>query len=540
MKRYGILAGLAYVVLALAAIWLGGLNQDEGWYLYAAQLVGEGKTLYRDFFYTQGPLMPILYAPLAWVWREGGLLGARLLTGVVGLVGVAFAASLARLLAPTGRKGAAGVIAFLLLGCNLYHVYYTAIPKTYALASLFVMMGFYLLGFALTDDRRRLRRVALFVAGLSLAFAAGTRISLGALLAVCGFGLLFAFHRLRWSFLWFGLGGALGLAVVYGPFLIDPASRAGLCAAQAYHAARGGFDPVFTVGSLSRLVRWYLPVFVLAGLGVACAPAKAECAPAKADAPSWAGQPGAGDQSGAAGATWPAGLAPAGGANRRLLLWLMGVGFLAVVGVQMLAPFPYEDYQVPVMGFLAVLAAVGAVRLGERPQLPVLLTLGMTWAASFGSSLLQAWMTNGQDRFWSLKKDKCELAQLQDVAATIEHLDPGGKELLTQDLYLAIETGRKVPKGLEMGPFSILSDAEWTVLLESAPCPIAAMSGYSFAVNPPRCDERPLADQIRYWDILKKHYDMVFSEANFGQNATTLLILKRKALSAPVKTEVAP
>lgn len=496
MKRYGILAGLACAVLAYAAIWLGGLNQDEGWYLYAAQMVGEGNGLYRDFFYTQGPLMPILYAPLSWLWRDGGLVCARILTCLIGLAGVAFAAALARLLAPEGRKGAAGVIAFLLLGCNLYHVYYTSIPKTYALAALFVMMGYFLLCRALADRDGRFFRAQLFAAGLSLAFAAGTRISLGMLLAVCGFGLLFAFRQLRWSFVWFGLGGVFGLSVVYGPFLLDPQARAGLCAAQAYHAARGGFDPVFTLGSLSRLIRWYLPVAVLSGLGVCC---RRALVPEGADA-------------------WRARFS-------RVLLW---AGFLAVFGVQMLAPFPYEDYQVPVMGLVAVAAAVVVVRLGENPHVPVLLALGMTWAGSFGSPLLQDWMTNGQDRFWCLKKGKSELAQLQDVAAAIERLDPGGKDLLTQDLYLAIETGRKVPKGLEMGPFSMLDDAAWERLLTTAPCRIAAMSGYAFAINPPRCDERPLADQIRYWDLLRKHYGLVYSESDFGQNATTLLILKRK------------
>ena len=110
----------------------------------------------------------------------------------------------------------------------------------------------------------------------------------------------------------------------------------------------------------------------------------------------------------------------------------------------------------------------------------------------------------------------------------IECLDPGGKELFTQDLYLAVETGRKVPAGLEMGPFSMLSDAEWVKLISSAPCPVAAMSGYSFAIDPPRCTERPLADQMRYWNLLKEKYDKVYSEPAFGQNATTLLVLARK------------
>ena len=117
---------------------------------------------------------------------------------------------------------------------------------------------------------------------------------------------------------------------------------------------------------------------------------------------------------------------------------------------------------------------------------------------------------------------------LRSVADKIEKLDPGGKTLLTQDLYLAIETGRKVPDGLEMGPFSMLSDVEWRSLLASAPCPVAALSGYSFAVNPPVCDERPVEQQMEYWGLLKKDYELVSRVEAFGQNSTTLLILRRK------------
>jgi hypothetical protein len=203
--------------------------------------------------------------------------------------------------------------------------------------------------------------------------------------------------------------------------------------------------------------------------------------------------------------------------------------FVAVFLVQMLAPLPYEDYQVPVMGLLAVFAVVLFFgRPASVPSRGLLLTLGLAWAASFGSPLLEKWTTNGQDRFWTLKKDQCELAQLRDVARYIEEEDPNGETLLTQDLYLAIETGRKVPDGLEMGPFSMLSDEEWRKLLSSAPCKIAALSGYSFAIAPPRCDETPVERQIEYFHLLKKNYDLVQKVDNFGQNATSLLILKRK------------
>ena len=152
----------------------------------------------------------------------------------------------------------------------------------------------------------------------------------------------------------------------------------------------------------------------------------------------------------------------------------------------------------------------------------------MTWASSFGSPLLEKWSTNGQDRFWSIKKEKFELAQLRDVARRIEAQDPGGKEIFTQDVYLAIETNRRVPKGFEMGPFAVLSDDDIVKAIETTDCAIAALSGYCFAINMPVGTERPIGEQIHYWELLKKRYSLVWREEAFGQNATPLLILKRK------------
>ena len=494
LKVHWLLAIGAFGVLGAAAVWMGGLNQDEGWYLYAANLVAEGQVPYRDFFHTQGPMLPIAYSAFSGIWKSWGLLGARLFTLALGALGILLAMGLARRLVPDGRKDAAALAVLFLLGCNLYHLYYVTIPKTYALASLFVLVGFYLASFR--------GFLCLSGAGLALAFAAGTRISLGALMPVVGLGLLLT---RRWKMLaGFCVGGFLGLALVYLPFLCDAGAREGLIAAQKYHAARGGFDVMWTVGSLSRLVRWYLPVFVVLGLGVAGM---------------------VGSEAGAE-------------VKQRRFLRLLALSFLAVFAVQMLAPFPYEDYQVPIMGLLAVSAAVTlfafrpvnrTIEQSEQSNnLTLLLVLGLCFANSFGSPLLEKWSTNGQDRFWSLKKEQFELAQLRDVSRRIEAMDPGGKDLLTQDLYLAIETNRKVPKGLEMGPFSMLSDAAWRKLIGESTCKVAALSGYTFAVEPPVCRERPLETQMEYWNLLKRRYEFVEREDAFGQNATPLLILRRK------------
>ena len=92
--------------------------------------------------------MPIVYSAFTSIWNECGLLGARILTIAIGAVGIGFFCALAARLSPVGLRGKAALVVFLLLGSNLYHLYYLAIPKTYALASLFVAVGFFLLSFA--------------------------------------------------------------------------------------------------------------------------------------------------------------------------------------------------------------------------------------------------------------------------------------------------------------------------------------------------------------------------------------------------------
>ena len=509
----------AAACMSFFAVWWGSLNQDEGWYLYAAQLVHDGKLPYRDFFFTQGPTMPFVYSVLSPLWRSvgsplQGLLGGRVVTALFGFAAILAAVALVRSLVPSTRRGLAGLTVFSLLGCNLYHLYFTTIPKTYALGGLFVMAGFLMLVRGLKSAVPIVGKVALFASGLSLAFASGTRISLILILPVTGILLLIRFGTFRWSFLWFGLGGAGGLFLTYGLFALDPPSLRTLLAAQSYHAARGGFDPFFALGSVSRLIRGYAALGVL---GVA-APFLA-CAGRESATTDEAA---------------------------RVTLWALAGGFLAVFLLQLSAPFPYDDYQVPIMGMLTVAVAVWFVR--SRAAEPgahlreawfvVLVACGI----SFVSPLLQEWATYAQDRFWSQKKEKTELAKLREVGREIECLDPGGKTLLTQDLYLAIETGRTVPPGLEMGPFSYFPD--WPTdkaralhvmnrellseLLESAPCPLAACSGYAFAVTAPSCSETPFDEQKRFFGLLKKNYELADTAAKFGQNATTLLVLKRR------------
>ena len=493
--------GVALCV-AYCAIWFGGLNQDEGWYLYSAQLVRAGRLPYRDFFFTQGPALPFVYSALAGIWSPAsplsGLLGGRVVTFLLGLFATACAVGLVRRLVPEDRRGKASLVVFSLLACNVYHVYFTTIPKTYALGSLFVLAGFLLVSCR--------SPFAAFAGGLSLAFASGTRISLLLILPVVGITLLVRFREFRWRFLWFGLGGALGLFLTYGIFALDPVSRAALLAAQRYHAARGGFDPFFALGSVSRLARGYAALgMVLFGVLMTRRPAPNE---------------------------------PRLPVEQSTLLWMMGISFAAVFLLQLSAPFPYDDYQVPLMGLLTVLIASWYCRRGGTAWFAVLAAA----LVSFTSPLLQEWATYAPDRFWSQKKEMTELAKLRETGRLVNALDPDGKDILTQDLYLAVETGRTVPHGLEMGPFSyfpemsteearsvhVLNRELMENLLDSAPCRLAACSGYAFAISAPTCTETSDEEQTRLRKLLKGHYAPAAIEEDFGQNATRLWILKRR------------
>lgn len=488
-----VLAGVVALFTVALAVWWGGVNQDEGWYLYAARLVGEGKVPYRDFFFTQGPILPYIYSVLP----IHGLLSGRLATLAFSVFSVLVSIAFARRLVDRDCRGVVSLTVFAMLVCNLYHMYFTSIPKTYALGTLFVMLGFLLLS-----------RGWNFLSAVSFAFASGTRISLVLILGVTGIGLLVSrFRQLHW--LWFGLGGLFGLFLVYGFFAIDPKSLKGLLAAQAYHAGRGGFDPFFAVGAVSRLVRGYLAMGAVMFAAVALG------------------------RNGGLGEPFSAARA-----ESLRLRWMAGLSFAAVSLLQLSAPFPYDDYQVPLMPILAVLVAVPfANRVSDhgvamRHWFPVLVS-GM---CAFGSPLVQEWMIDGQDRFWSLKKERSELAQMRDVARRLEKMDPGGKTILTQDVYLAVEMGRKVPDGLEMGPFSyfpdlsaseaesinVMNTERFERLLRSAPCRLAAFSGYGFAISVPKGTETPKERQERFRAILGDSYGKAGSVPRFGQNHTVL------------------
>ena len=163
---------LTSVFLLLSAFfsWIAPhrfVAMDEGFYLLAAKLVGEGKVLYRDFFYPQTPLYPYLFA--GWMKLSGcSWEAARILPALASaLIGVLIFARLCR----EGIGAALFGLALFVFSASSIGWFTTT--KSYAIPALFLFISYLLF------ERRQLLWV-----GLMIGLAANCRLYLGAALFV--------------------------------------------------------------------------------------------------------------------------------------------------------------------------------------------------------------------------------------------------------------------------------------------------------------------------------------------------------------------
>lgn len=506
--------------LGVMNLQFGDLNQDEGWYLNSARLVADGKLPYRDFAFTQAPVLPFAYALFAPVIESHGVGGGRAVTLAFGLFAALAAAGLAGRLVQPALAAPARLLAFMLAALNVYQSYFTVVVKTYSLCALLLAVSLLLLHMAL--NRRNLLLV--FVAAFAMTLAGGTRISAGAAVAVSGFWLLACRRRLGdATWMAFGVGAVAAAGLLFGPWLMM-APEGFLFGVVEYHSARtaGGVMQalVYKAGFLSRVVQaYYLAIL----LGVAAF-----------GAARW----------------WPKNNASEDPTPdfRWLLAWVVA----GVSLVHLAAPFPYDDYQAVLFPAFTALVAAGVLGLlGNRLRadaLPravavILVTVFLAACASSASSPLnQDWMIRGRDRIWWRMKDQPALNQLKAVADDVRALAPAGSTVLTMDLYLAVQAGMKVPPGLEMGPFSYYPDYanerastlhvvnadSLRELLSHADAPVAALSGYAFAIDSPGITETRADVRAEFEALVAERYDLMKEVPYFGQGATTLRLFKRK------------
>lgn len=514
---------LATLALCAANIYFGDLNQDEGWYLYAARQIGKGFLPYRDFFFTQAPVTPFVFALTEWIWGGGGLLGARCLNAAFGVTTALLAAWLAWRMAPRRFRFFAALTSFALVACNVYQSYFTAVIKTYSLAGLFLTGG----ALALCFCRGRRGIAAVGLAGILFSVAAGARISMGMALPVAGLYLLWHRNRIgRRHWVAFGMGAVFGLACVFGSWLV-------ICAdpfmfAMGFHSQRAGGSLasllLFKAGFLSRSLNAYFVVYALLAVAAAGFIMRFR-----------SGQRAPGDD----------------GDEPPAFVTLLFALVASVSALHMAAPFPYDDYQVPVFPLLAAATAVMAWKLADgmvgkdtaRTGLGIQwVVLGIVIAQGWTSPASQAWFVYGRDRFWWLQKQKPDIVVLREVAKQLNAMHPEKGVLLTQDTYLAVEAGWSVPAGFEMGPFSYFPDLptatakRYRVLnreilagvLETCEAPLGAFSGYGFAISSPSTEPVGKDERDVLFDKLARRYEQVGAVPAFGQAHTLLTLWRRR------------
>jgi hypothetical protein len=498
---------------------MGNLNQDEGWYAYAALQVAQGQWPFLDFAYTQAPALPLVYALFACIIESSGIFGARLITVLLGLAGTLVFTTLAVRLAPVHRKGWTALCVFSLVALNSYQSYFTSVLKTYSLTLLCLsLLAWFLMGAVEKESRGRA-----LLAGVFGALAVGTRLSAIAALAAAAILLWVHFRNLRHpcvSSFW--AGAVLFGGLIFAPFLLLASDNA-YYGMVAYHGARevgSAFSlAVYKLGFISRLTQAY-SLWFLTAVVLVCArcwmPRDRDSEPSSA------------------------------GAFMESFLWWGGLG---MTFLHFIAAFPYDDYQVPVYPMLVVAVLLPILRrlpaAAEMRRAPAVFSLVLVCAAGLAavaSPVNQDWMIRGRDRIWWKLKSSPDLCHLNQAASWLQ--EQGAESpLFTQDTYLAVEAGLDVPEGLEMGPFSFYAD--WPdaladshhvmnlqgmkTLIAATSCTYAAISGYGLSIRSPEVAELSPDHKKELMDLLLKHYEPVKEFPYFGQGHTTLTIYKRRA-----------
>jgi hypothetical protein len=143
-------------IVVFESVWFFYISQqrlidgDEGFYLLAARLVLEHRAPYLDFFYTQAPLLPYVYAgwlklfPISWAWARAF---SALLTVIVG-------ALVFEHVCHQTKRWMAGVAATVLYCSSALVFAWFPTAKTFSLSAIFqIEMGDRTGGLAVRPER---------------------------------------------------------------------------------------------------------------------------------------------------------------------------------------------------------------------------------------------------------------------------------------------------------------------------------------------------------------------------------------------------
>lgn len=139
-----VILALVWGMLSLYLFFYGQPNADEGWYLFASKLVYKGYIPYRDFAYTQMPLLPYIYGIPQLIYPS--FVTGRLTSFFFSIVSYLAALSIAKKV--SGENGKMAVQIMLLLYPTV--AFFGIAVKTYTLISSFMLITLF---FIIQDKR---------------------------------------------------------------------------------------------------------------------------------------------------------------------------------------------------------------------------------------------------------------------------------------------------------------------------------------------------------------------------------------------------
>lgn len=462
-------AGILYLFAGGFYVEHGLLNADEGFYAYASYAVMHGRVPYRDFGYTQPPVLPYLQGAIM-TFTGFGVRQERWINVCLGALSVALGVALLGRFKFHPLPGWSIILAWCL--CKPL-VYYDTIGKTYALAGLLLLAAGGCLYLNLSPHLK------LFLLSLLGVLAVGCRLTVGPAVLILWIGLV-VMHRKQIS--WLLLLGVplLTALVILGPFFAaDPPNTV----FWTWTTHMGQLQPEHGRGSTLLASFGMVPgvtVVVVIGLCVLAFGRESMNTPG-----AW--------------------LLLAGFAD-----WLLSVGFSGV----------YTDYCIPCMPLVLIgggllLCAIYPI---ERKMTGVcVVSMAVTIAGIiYGDSFARKGYLEAIDR------------AVGYVKANTKATD----SILTSMPEIPLAAGRPISPGFEMGKFSITNDMDDStaksrnfvtfnrllVLIYQQSAPVIVLSNFhtgNFAWSVPSCRTFSPESYLILANLLLQRYDCVYANPYF-------------------------
>lgn len=484
-----IIIGLILFVLnSLVFIMLGRANADEGWYLYASKLVYSGQLPYRDFAFTQTPLLPFIYGIFQHLISQSIYLG-RITSFIFSLLAMYLAIKTARV-----RGGLmAGGITALLSATFTYGIYYQSITKTYALTSFFFLLAFFILTSGLKPDWKAI------LSSIILLLAILTRLS----------SLFFAIPFFIYAFFTIDARNKIVLialtVITVLPWLVLAMQNMDAAVWGLFGHHTSGWDSVqFTeriTNRLPDLITWAIREFSVYAL------------------------------------LW--GVILALHLNRIYALIRHDMPLLLVTTASFLFIFPnlisdgfQPEYFVPIL-FVSfpILGIIFGKIVSQQAKINKFLP-GAMLLIVFGASLIQGWRS-----FIDVSGGSAPVQEIRQVAALIrENTAVNDRIFALEALWLAVESQRRVLPGMEMAQFSFYEmDTETANRLHLLNSEIAwnyIESGEPKIIILTDLDEDIFLDSTHseeFFASLEKNYQLLYRmKDEFGQRAEGVKIYMRR------------